>query len=181
MYPQLRCPDGWTNTFRRSDLRRRPNSREADAVSVRIEHKKRRCAPGFFPQRLSKVDTSSSVLREKTLDVIDLNKGRQQAILSFANAGSEDRLVDEPEVESGGASTHGAVERRIAVQEIDRKAELVAKESSRGFDIRNEHHRQGSVKHRGCTKLTTPPVDGCRRALPFRRCTHRCALLCTSQ
>ena len=91
------------------------SAREADAVSVRIEHDKRRRAPRFFPQRLSKRDSSSFVLCEKTLDIIDADKGRQQAILSFANAGSEDRLVDEPEVELGGASTHGAVERRIAV------------------------------------------------------------------
>jgi hypothetical protein len=99
------------------------SAREADAVSVRIEHYKRRRAPRLFPQRLSKRDSSSFVLCEKTLDVIDADKGRQQAILPFANAGSEDWLVDEPEVELGGASTHGAVERRIAVYKIDRKAE----------------------------------------------------------
>ena len=91
------------------------SAREADPVSVWIEHYERGRAPRFFPQRLSKSDSSSFVLCEKILDVIDANKGRQQAILSFANAGSEDWLVDEPEVESCGASTHGAVERRTAV------------------------------------------------------------------
>jgi hypothetical protein len=70
---------------------------------------------------VDKIYSRSFVFGEQTFDVVDVEKGRQQAILSFANAGSEDWLVDEPEMQPGGASTHGAVERRMAVQEIDRK------------------------------------------------------------
>src|SRR5450432_298070 len=92
-----------------------PSAREANPVCIWIEHYERRGTPGFFPQRVNKVDSNGFVFGEEILDVTDANKGRQKAILLFANAGSEDWLVDEPEVEAGGGATRGPVKRRIAV------------------------------------------------------------------
>jgi hypothetical protein len=113
-------------------VRRVCSASEADPVSVGIEHYKRGGSPGFFPQRLSKLDFGGSIFREQAIDVVDIEK-RSQKSLPFAYPGMDDGFVDEAEMQPGGVAAHRSAGRRIAVQEIDRKAELIAKECRGGL------------------------------------------------
>ena len=54
-----------------------PSPSEADAVAIRIKNDKRRRSPRLLSEWMGKLYTRGFVLREQTLDVVDVEKGRQ--------------------------------------------------------------------------------------------------------
>ena len=58
---------------------------------------------GSFLRNCAKSTPGSFVFRKQTFDVVDLNKGGQQTILSFTSICRENRLMNEPEVDPGAA------------------------------------------------------------------------------
>jgi hypothetical protein len=54
-------------------------------------------------------------------------------------------LVDESEVQASPAAAHRSIERRMTMHEVNRKAELVAKEGCRFLHVRDVYYRLGAV------------------------------------
>src|SRR5207248_7905499 len=99
--------------------------RETDRVPVRVSDDEVTSSPGLVLQRLREGHAGGAVLGVKSIGVFNLDERRDEAI-AVLGAEPQHRLVHKLEVHTGAIARHRSVERRLAVEEIDRKPERVA-------------------------------------------------------
>ena len=122
---------------------RRPG--EQQQVAVRVLDDEIPGAPGLALERLVEFDAGGLKFEKELLDLVrrgDRHGGRQQALL-VPQFRIDDRAVDAAQIERRAVALHLRVERRFAVHEHDREAELLREEVARRFDVGHEQLRFG--------------------------------------
>ena len=92
---------------------------------------------GSFLKRLVEAHPGGLEIEEQLLDLgcaVDGDRGGQQ-MLALADVADEHRLADQPQREPRVVAPDLSVERRIAIDEVDRKAELAGEEIARRLDV----------------------------------------------
>src|SRR5262245_44630689 len=135
-----------------------PAPGEADRVPVGVPDDEVVSSPRFLLQTLGEGHAARNVLREERCNVRDLDK-RHDERLAVLGTRLDHGIVDELEMETGAISRDRSVERRIAVEEVNRESERLAVERRRRRDVSNEHYWYGASEPR-------------RRGIAF---SHRCA------
>src|SRR5437763_9468285 len=95
--------------------------------------------PALLLESVNEGDFAGLIFGEKFLHVGDRQKSGNH-LLFFTKARDVHRLMYEPQMDAGFITAHGGVERRLAVEEVDCKSELVAIEIGRYTHIRDIKH-----------------------------------------
>src|ERR1700738_2184079 len=135
---------------RRCDARllRRPG--EQYKVAVRVLHDEVLSAPRLVLERLRERHARCLKFQKELLDVLgggNRDRGGQQA-LAVVQVGIDQRSIDVTQIEPRGVALHLAIERRLAIREDDREAELAGEELARSPDVGDEELRLGRGEDR---------------------------------
>src|SRR5277367_1369519 len=136
--PPLRPPQGQDDGGVRVDSPNRAS--EEDQISIEIYDDGGCGPPGFLLERLMEGYVQSLITQKELFDLVctgDGDRGGEQ-VFAFSNIASEDGPVDvaqgKPCVVASGLSK----KRWIAIDEIDREAELASIEITRGLNVGNK-------------------------------------------
>src|SRR5688500_2719387 len=133
----------WAAGAIRSDGRRD----EADAVAVRGPDDEVASSPRLLLELLVERRASRHVLGVERFHVLDLDEGGDESI-PVLRASSEHGLVHEFEMYTGTVARYGAVERRLAVQEVDGETQSIPEELGRRLHVDDQDHRHGARESR---------------------------------
>src|SRR5918996_2823158 len=112
---------------------------EADAVAVRVADDEVAPAPRLLLELLVERRASGHVLGVERFHVLDLDEGGDESI-PVLRTNNEHGLVHEFEMYTGTVARHGTVERRVAVQEIDRETQSIPEELGGRLHVDDEDH-----------------------------------------
>src|SRR5262245_9105086 len=118
-------------------------SGETDRVAVGVADDEGVAAPALLLEALRQRHAGGDVLREQRANVVDLDERHDEA-LTVLDADGEHRLVDELQMQGGAVARDRSVERRIAVEEVDREAERVAIELRGRGHVGDEQNGDGA-------------------------------------
>src|SRR5262245_18884893 len=120
-------------------------SGEQEKVAVGVLDDERLCTPRLLPERLEECNPCALEFEEQPLDLlgrVDAHVGRQEA-LAISELGIDDGIVDALEIEDAIVPLDLGIERRLAVDEHDRKAESLREEIAGRLDISDEQLCRG--------------------------------------
>jgi hypothetical protein len=103
-------------------------TRKEDQVLIRIRDDKGSGAPRLLLECLMERESCSLIIQEKLFDLArgSNRDGSGKQTFALANIAREHRLANQPQVESCTVPHDLRIERRIAIDECDREAELAS-------------------------------------------------------
>jgi hypothetical protein len=109
-------------------------------ITIGIQHDEGFGAPGLICHFLVEAHSCGLVTRKKVFDLLSGGNRKRsgEQMLTLADIAGEDGFADHPQRKPSMVAGNLRIEWRIAMDEIDREAELIGIETTRRFDVGNE-------------------------------------------